>query len=169
MITRKPENKNAELLISRDFQAPIQSVFEALSNPEALAKWWGPVGYTMTFTIFDFRPGGLCLFKMENEASTMWARFIYGQIINPESVEFTLSFSDEKGGLTRAPFFDHWPLEIHNVISLKEHQGMTTLSIHCYPVHATAEELASFNENKSSFHQGLSASLDKLKVYFQGK
>ncbi len=164
MSTLKPADQDAVLVISRTFQAPIQAVFNALSQPHALSEWWGPSGYVMTITNFNFKPQGLCLFKMENESSTMWARFIYGRILSPELVEFILSFSDENGGLTQAPFFENWPLEIQNVITLTEKNGLTTLTNTCSPVRASKEELASFTANKSSFNQGFNASLDKLSV-----
>lgn len=164
MSTLKPEDQHAALVISRTFRAPIQAVFNALAKPDALSVWWGPAGYSMTVTKFDFKPQGLCLFKMENESSTMWARFIYGRIMNPELVEFILSFSDENGGLTKAPFFENWPMEIQNVITLSEQNGLTTLTNTCSPVRARREELVSFTANKLSFNQGFNASLDKLSV-----
>jgi uncharacterized protein YndB with AHSA1/START domain len=39
-------------------------VFEAFQNPELLAQWWGPNGFTNTFDAFDFRPGGKWRFTM---------------------------------------------------------------------------------------------------------
>ena len=165
MQTKDQNDSKVVVTVEKKLHAPIQAVFDALSNPDALAEWWGPVGYKMTVTKFSFNPNGLCLFKMENEKSVMWARFIYGQIKSPELVELTLSFSDEKGGITRAPFFENWPLEILNVITLTEQNGVTTITNKSTPVNATKEEIASFKENKLSFNQGLSASMEKLKLY----
>jgi uncharacterized protein YndB with AHSA1/START domain len=41
-----------------------QQVFEAFARPELLARWWGPAGFTNTFEIFEFRPGGRWKFVM---------------------------------------------------------------------------------------------------------
>ena len=41
-----------------------QQVFEAFAHPELLARWWGPSGFTNTFEIFEFRPGGRWKFVM---------------------------------------------------------------------------------------------------------
>lgn len=41
-----------------------QSVFEAFARPELLARWWGPAGFTNTFEVFEFRPGGRWVFVM---------------------------------------------------------------------------------------------------------
>lgn len=35
-----------------------QLVFEAFARPELLARWWGPDGFTNTFELFEFKPGG---------------------------------------------------------------------------------------------------------------
>ena len=32
--------------------------FQAFAQPEHLARWWGPSGFSNTFEIFEFRPGG---------------------------------------------------------------------------------------------------------------
>jgi uncharacterized protein YndB with AHSA1/START domain len=43
---------------------PPRSVFEAFARPEVLARWWGPNGFTNTFEVFEFRPGGRWKFVM---------------------------------------------------------------------------------------------------------
>ena len=37
---------------------PPQAVFDAFARPELLAVWWGPSGFTNTFEMFEFTPGG---------------------------------------------------------------------------------------------------------------
>jgi uncharacterized protein YndB with AHSA1/START domain len=37
--------------------APSQ-VFAAFEQPDKLAQWWGPNGFTNTFEHFEFKPGG---------------------------------------------------------------------------------------------------------------
>lgn len=41
-----------------------EQVFEAFARPELLARWWGPNGFTNTFEIFEFKPGGRWKFVM---------------------------------------------------------------------------------------------------------
>ena len=40
------------------------AVFDAFARPELLAAWWGPDGFTNTFEVFEFRPGGRWKFVM---------------------------------------------------------------------------------------------------------
>lgn len=35
-----------------------QAVFDAFARPDVLARWWGPNGFTNTFEVFEFKPGG---------------------------------------------------------------------------------------------------------------
>ena len=43
---------------------PAERIFEAFAQPEQLARWWGPKGFTNTFEVFEFRPGGRWKFVM---------------------------------------------------------------------------------------------------------
>lgn len=40
------------------------AVYRAFAMPELLAKWWGPEGFTNTFEVFEFKPGGQWRFVM---------------------------------------------------------------------------------------------------------
>jgi len=44
--------------------ASPEAVFDAFQDPARLAQWWGPDGFTNTFTTFDLRPGGKWIFTM---------------------------------------------------------------------------------------------------------
>lgn len=39
-------------------------VFDAHRDPVRLARWWGPAGFSNTFDVFEFVPGGQWLFTM---------------------------------------------------------------------------------------------------------
>ncbi|MCB9882104.1 MAG: SRPBCC domain-containing protein [Planctomycetes bacterium] len=59
----EPEH-DRELVTSRILSATPERVYEAFCDPQRLARWWGPHGFTNTFHAFDFRPGGLWSFTM---------------------------------------------------------------------------------------------------------
>jgi uncharacterized protein YndB with AHSA1/START domain len=46
------------LSLERTFPAPRAVVYRALTDPEELAKWWGPRGFTVPSVEFDPRVGG---------------------------------------------------------------------------------------------------------------
>ena len=47
-----------EIVSMRTLASPRALVFKAWTDPEHLARWWGPKGFTNTFERFDLRPGG---------------------------------------------------------------------------------------------------------------
>jgi uncharacterized protein YndB with AHSA1/START domain len=49
---------------SREIPATVEQVFAAISHPERLARWWGPAGFTSTFTACEFKKGGRWSFIM---------------------------------------------------------------------------------------------------------
>ena len=49
---------------SREIPATVEQVFAAISDPERLARWWGPAGFTNTFNVCEFRNGGRWSFIM---------------------------------------------------------------------------------------------------------
>ena len=49
---------------SRDIPATPEQVFAAISDPQRLARWWGPDGFTNTFSVFEFKNGGRWSFVM---------------------------------------------------------------------------------------------------------
>jgi uncharacterized protein YndB with AHSA1/START domain len=51
-------DSSREILSARVFAAPREEVFAAFRDPQRLAQWWGPQGFTNTFQEFDPQPGG---------------------------------------------------------------------------------------------------------------
>lgn len=49
---------------SREVPVKPPQVFAAFSDPARLARWWGPAGFTNTFHVCEFRPGGRWSFTM---------------------------------------------------------------------------------------------------------
>jgi uncharacterized protein YndB with AHSA1/START domain len=45
-------------------KASPPEVFAALSQPERVARWWGPAGFSSTIHEFEFRPNGRWLLTM---------------------------------------------------------------------------------------------------------
>ncbi|HYK02807.1 MAG TPA: SRPBCC family protein [Thermoanaerobaculia bacterium] len=49
---------------TREIPATPDQVFAAISDPQRLARWWGPAGFTNTFDVCEVRPGGRWEFVM---------------------------------------------------------------------------------------------------------
>ena len=57
-------NPNAAVSTGRVLSASPRKVFAAFEQPDQLARWWGPEGFTNTFERFEFEPGGRWVFVM---------------------------------------------------------------------------------------------------------
>ena len=60
------DNNMTTFNTSREIAAPIDDVFAAFSDPERLARWWGPNGFTNTFHVCEFETGGRWLYTMHS-------------------------------------------------------------------------------------------------------
>jgi uncharacterized protein YndB with AHSA1/START domain len=88
------------LLIERVYNAPRELVFKAWSEPERLAQWWGPKGWTLPVCNVDFRLGGVWHYCMQGpDGEQSWGKAVYSEIVPPERIAYTDGFSDEAGNL----------------------------------------------------------------------
>jgi len=85
----------------------------------------------------------------------MWGRFVYRELVPPERLVFIVSFSDEAGNVTRHPMSPTWPLEVLNTMTLSEHGGKTTLTMHGRPINASEEERRTFEAGRDSMQKTL--------------
>ena len=158
-----------DFVVSRAFDAPRDLVWKAWTEAEHLAQWWGPKGCTVRVVKLDVRPGGTFHYVMQfKPGHDMWGRFVYREIAAPERLVYVSSFSDEKGGITRAPFSqlnDTWPLEVLNTLTLSERGGKTTITLRGAPINATEEERNMFASMFASMQQGFTGTFDKLAEY----
>jgi uncharacterized protein YndB with AHSA1/START domain len=60
----QPTDRSAAVSTERVLDASPRQVFHAFEQPDQLAQWWGPEGFSNTFEEFDFTPGGRWLFVM---------------------------------------------------------------------------------------------------------
>jgi uncharacterized protein YndB with AHSA1/START domain len=78
-----------EIVASRTLNASRELVFQAFLNPSHLANWWGPKGFTNTFSEFDFRPGGHWRFVMHGPDGTDYPNHsVFDEVVPPERIVF---------------------------------------------------------------------------------
>jgi uncharacterized protein YndB with AHSA1/START domain len=58
-------NTALELRLTRILPAPRAVVYSALTEPDTLAEWWGPLGFTAPSVEFDPRVGGTYRIAMQ--------------------------------------------------------------------------------------------------------
>ncbi|MES2981071.1 MAG: SRPBCC domain-containing protein [Verrucomicrobiota bacterium] len=71
---------------SRVLDAPKEAVFKAISDPEIIANWWGPFGFTNNMEEFDFTPGGNWRHDMIGPDGTVYPNHSVFEEISPERI-----------------------------------------------------------------------------------
>ena len=156
-----------DFILSRVFDAPRELVWKCFTEPQHVAKWWGPKGVTAGVVKLDLRSGGMCHYKLTTpDGTVMWGKSVYREIAPPERLVFINSFSDENAGLTRHPFGPSWPLEMFTVLTFEDQPGgKTKLTIRWSPLNPTAEEQQTFDAGHDSMRMGWTGSLDQLEAH----
>ena len=95
------KQKSNELKLTRVYDAPVEAVWEAWTDPEQVAKWWGPRGFTLTTHSKDLRPGGHWRYTMHGPDGTDYPN----NTIYHEVEEYKRLVYDHGGYEDRPPLF----------------------------------------------------------------
>src|SRR5687767_6963514 len=100
MTTKNETTTENVVVVNRIFNAPVELVWKAWTDPQHLMRWWGPKGFTSPACKIDFRVGGKYHFCMRSpEGQDLWSTGIYREIIPLKKLVWTDSFADEKGNV----------------------------------------------------------------------
>jgi uncharacterized protein YndB with AHSA1/START domain len=115
-----PAPSPRELVLTRVLDAPRALVFEAWTDPQHLAHWWGPDGFTSPECEVDLRPGGALFIRMVGHGfdEKMYGTFV--EISAPERLVYK-SFLRDGTGATY--------LETLNTVTFAERDGKTTMTV----------------------------------------
>ncbi len=86
-----------EIVMTRVFNAPRATVFDAFTKPELIARWLlGPDGWSMPVCEVDLRPGGRYHYLWRNDAGDkeFGVSGVYREIVKPELVVHAERFDD---------------------------------------------------------------------------
>ncbi|NUM78368.1 SRPBCC domain-containing protein [candidate division KSB1 bacterium] len=150
-----------DIVLTRIFDAPLEAVWKAWTEPEQVMKWWGPTGFTSPSCKIDFREGGKFIFHMrapqEMNNADFYTAGVYKKIVPAELIEFTQGLSDKDGNKinpTTLGMPADFPEEIPSLLAFKNVDGKTEL---------TAIEYGwTLGEMREMSKLGLEQCLDKL-------
>jgi uncharacterized protein YndB with AHSA1/START domain len=142
-----------EIRLTRVFDVPRHLVFEAMSKPEHIRRWWGRLGdgYSVPVCDVDLRPGGAWRFVNRHPKGEAAFHGVYREITPPERVVFTEIFE---------PFPDG-----ESVVTavLTEENGKTRLTVSCEYPSAEVRDMV-LNSGMAS---GAAISYDRLEEVAQ--
>ena len=141
-----------EIVLTREFNAPRDLVFEALSSCKHVSAWWGQAGSTMPTCELDFRPGGKWRFVERGTSGEEWAfHGEYREIARPERIVWTFEYEGMPG---------HVSVETMNLEDLGGRTRLVSTS-----VFDSQEDRDGMLQ--SGMEQGAGESYDRLEAHLQ--
>jgi len=143
-----------ELVLTRVFDAPRPLVFDAMTRPELLRRWYGPQGWSLVVCDVDLRVGGAFRFVSRRpDGKEIGQRGVYREIVPPGRIVHTESWEDWNPG------------ECLVTAVLTEQSGRTTLtSTTLFPSREVRDMLL-----ESGMASGAGETYDKLALCLAGK
>ena len=145
--------------------APLDLVFAVWTERDHLQQWFGPKACPIISCTNDLRPGGMMHYAMQTPGGAMWGRWVYREIAAPERLVFVASFSDEEGGIMRAPFSAGWPLEMLSTVTFEEKGDRTEITLRASAHNASDLERETFAAAHESMRHGWSGTFAQLDDY----
>jgi len=160
------ESGKQDIVLTRVFDAPLELVWKAWTDPEYVMKWWGPRGFTSPSCKIDFREGGKFVFCMrapkEMGGNDLYTSGVYKKIVPMELIEFTQGLSDKDGNKINPATIGmptDFPEEIPSLLAFKRVGDPST----GLRTELTAIEYGwTVGQMRNLSEQGLSECLDKL-------
>ena len=145
-------NDDRELVIARDFDAPRELVWDAWTQPQHVAQWWGPNGFTNTILEMAVRPGGVFRLTMHGPDGTDYPnRIVFREVVRPERLVYDHTDDAEE---PRTQF--------HVTVTFEEHAGGTRLTMRSqFP---TAEDLQRVIDEYGAL-EGAEQHMERLREY----
>lgn len=138
------------LLIERVFDAPRELVFKCWTEPEHLARWIGPSGFSSTILACELRQGGEYRMRMRGpDGQDHWQQGVFREIVPPERIVRTFCWTDADGRPTRP--------ETLLTVTFAEVGERTRMTLH----QAVFDSVTARDDHQ----RGWSSSLDKLAEY----
>lgn len=84
-----------EIVLTRVFDAPRRLVFDALTKPELLRRWYGARGWSLVVCEVDLKVGGAWRFvSRQPDGKEVGQRGVYCEISRPDRIVNTESWED---------------------------------------------------------------------------
>lgn len=141
-----------EVTLTRIFNAPREMVYQAWTDPEQVAKWWGPHWFSIPFCELDVRPGGAMMIHMQGPDGEIYPDIgEYVDVAEGKRLVFiSRAFEDGEGG---------YHLEAQTTVTFEDQDdGKTRLTLRSVVLKATPEAQGAL----AGMEQGWSESLEKL-------
>lgn len=95
------KNNAHAFTLTRIYDAPVKAVWDAWTDPQQVAQWWGPRGFTITHHGKDLRPGGFWKYTMHGPDGVDYPNYT----VYHEVEQYSRLVYDHGGTEDRPPLF----------------------------------------------------------------
>lgn len=146
--------------VKREFNAEVELVWEAWTNPEILDQWWAPKPYKAQTKVMDFKECGMWLYAMIGpQNDTQWCKAEYKKIVPQKSYSYIDSFCDENGATVKESPSSLWT----NVFSEQNNITSVDITIQYKSLDALQRMI------ELGFKEGFTLAMQNLDQYIEAK
>ena len=149
-------------VLERVFDAPRELVWRAWTEPELLARWYGPNVETV-IPRFELKPGGVWLCEMRFGGNSHYQRGEFTEVATPERLVWLHSNTDAEWNVAPSPMMPNWPLVLLATVTFAERGGQTRMRLTWVPHEASEAEVAAFGAAIGGLDKGWGAGMEILK------
>ncbi len=143
-----------EYVLERTFDAPIDLVWSAWTDPNLLAKWYGPNIETVIHE-FDFNPGGQWLNEMIWGGNSNYSKMVFQTIEPPSLLVWNHhSCTDANWNDIDNPMMPGWPRLLLTTVTFSSIGTTCRVRLSQAPVDATDAEIECFRGAMSKMDGG---------------
>lgn len=145
-------NEDREIVVTREFDAPRELVWDAWTQPQHVAQWWGPNGFTNTVHEMAVQPGGVWRLTMHGPDGIDYPnKIVFLEVVKPERLVYDHTDDIEEP-----------TTHFHVTVTFEEHRGGTRLTMRMqFP---TAEERQRVVDEYGAM-DGASQTMARLREY----
>ncbi len=151
----------AKFVMERVFDAPIENVWKAWTDPKYLAEWYGP-GVDTIIHAFDLSPGGVWLNEMKGEAYSMRSKIIFQDVTPPSRLVWHNSMTDADWNIISNPNMPDWPTTMQMCVEFESKGDQTVMTLTWTPFQASDAERACFAGAVENLGKGWGAGMEML-------
>ncbi len=106
-MSKTNDANNRTVTLKRTFNAPIELVWEAWTQPNHIVAWWGPKGMNTKVIEHNFKVGGKWKYTMEMpDGNEFISEGIYSEIVELEKIISSADFKPMTEGVEIQAFFE---------------------------------------------------------------
>lgn len=140
-------------VLERIFDAPRDLVWKTWTDPNLLARWYGP-GVTTIIHKLDVTVGGVWLNEMQWGGNSNRERMEYTEVTAPERLVWLHSMADADWNITSNPMMEDWPRVLLTTVTFDDLGDKTRLKLTWTPHEGTEAENACFAMAMSGLDKG---------------